>query len=196
MHTRFATRAFGATLLMALTCQCAVAQGSRPVSERPVDMAGVSVGFAPYAGAEELVLRTIASAKKRLRVCARLLSSERIARALVTAKVKNRVDVAVVVDGRAFMQEDPTGKARTAMELLTGEGVPLRLVRSFERMADNFIIADDSNVQIGSMDYSEAGAHRFSGSVVVLRQRADVAQEYTKHWESIWRQGLAFQQRR
>jgi phosphatidylserine/phosphatidylglycerophosphate/cardiolipin synthase-like enzyme len=90
----------------------------------------VEVDFSPHGGAEALVLKTIAGARRSIRLLAYSFTSPSVVRALLTAK-KSGVDVAVTVDSKNNVEEDRSGKARAALSALTYAGIPVRVVSAF-----------------------------------------------------------------
>jgi len=195
MTTTKALAAAALAVSIAFPALVKAADAPRPTSDRAVDLTGLSVGFGPSAGADELVTRVIGSAKRRIRVCGRVFASARMAKLLADAREKRQIDVAVVLDAKANTQEDMTGKSKAAMNQLAAAKVPTRLARAFERTNGNFIVVDDETVLTGSFEFADQ-ARRSSNDVMVLWKRPDVGGEYLKHWESIWHQAIAYQGRK
>ena len=183
------------TLWAAGTITAHAAETSRPIGDRALDLTGVSVGFGPSAGSEELVFRAIGSAKRRIRLCGHSFGSSKIAKLLSDARENRHIDVSVVLDAKANTQEDMSGKSKLAMNQLVTAKVPTRLSRAFERTLGNFIVVDDETVLTGSFEFADS-ARRSSNDVMVLWKRPDVGAEYMKHWESIWHQAVAYQARK
>ncbi len=174
---------------------CTAADAPRPLSERAVDLTGISVAFGPAGGAEDLVIRALSTAKRSIRLCGHEFRSARIAKTLAEARVNKHIDIAVVVDSKANDQEDSTGKSKVTLNQLAEAKVPVRLVRAFEQTRGSFVIVDDETILTGSLEFSDTG-RRNSSDVIVLWNRPDVAGQYARHWRSIWQQGTAYQVKR
>jgi len=97
----------------------------------------VEVAFSPHGGAEALVLKTIAGARRSIRLLAYSFTSPSVVRALLAAK-KSGVDVAVTVDYKNNVEEDRSGKARAALSALTYAGISVRVVSAFELQHEIF----------------------------------------------------------
>ena len=179
-------------LWMAGSITAHAAETARPIGDRARDLTGVSVGFSPSAGSEELVSRAIGSAKRRIRLCGHSFGSAKVAKLLADARENRHVDVSVVLDAKANTQEDMSGKSKLAMNQLVVAKIPTRLSRAFERTLGNFIVVDDETVLTGSFEFADS-VRRSSSDVMVLWKRPDVGAEYMKHWESIWHQAVAYQ---
>src|ERR1039458_777445 len=106
----------------------------------------IQVAFSPDRGATELVVRTIESAKKTVRVAAYSFTSKPIAQALL-ADAKRGVDVKVVVD------KSQSAARYTAATILTNQGIPVRVDYRYAIMHDKFIVVDGETVEEGSFNY-------------------------------------------
>jgi phosphatidylserine/phosphatidylglycerophosphate/cardiolipin synthase-like enzyme len=145
--------------------------------------ASIEAGFSPEGTALQLVLRTIETAQQEIRLMGYSFTSPVVVRALIGAK-RRGVDVRVVLDERAN-----TGKASVAaMNLLTNAGIPVRTVSSFKILHDKVLITDRKNTQLGSFNYSTS-ARANSENVLVIRDDAEVAGTYLRHWQSRWDKG-------
>jgi phosphatidylserine/phosphatidylglycerophosphate/cardiolipin synthase-like enzyme len=81
------------------------------------ECAAIQLAFSPHGGGEALVLSTIDSAIRSIRLMAYSFTSPLVVRALLAAKASG-VDVAVTVDYRNNMEEDHSGHARAALNAL------------------------------------------------------------------------------
>ncbi len=159
--------------------------------EAPVTVAGpaeVSVGFSPEGSGEALVLKTIASAQRAIRVSAYSFTSAPVVKALVAAK-RRGVDVMVLVDEKANTQGNAYG--RHALNALVDAGIPVRTIDVYPIYHDKTIVADDS-VETGSFNYSRAAAQENSENVIVLWHDPALADVYLQHWRSRWEQGQSY----
>ncbi|MFP4896643.1 phospholipase D family protein [Paraburkholderia sp. EG304] len=149
------------------------------------------VGFSPEGSAAALVDRAIDSAQRSIRVSAYSFTSPDVVRHLLQAK-RRGVEVAVVVDEKSNLNEDRSGKAHAAMNLLVNASIPVRTVSVYPIHHDKVVIVDGATVQTGSFNYSQAAASRNSENALVLWDCPGVARGYLEHWQSRWDQGVEF----
>ena len=143
------------------------------------DKGSVRVAFSPHGQAEELILQTIASAQKSIKVAAYAFTSKPISLALLAAKKKG-VDVKVVADAKA-------GKGKySAVSFLANHNVPVRLNANYSIFHHKFMIIDEKDVQTGSFNYSSAAANKNAENVVVLENMPQVALAYEHEWQLLW----------
>ncbi|HHY6930483.1 TPA: phospholipase D family protein [Burkholderia ambifaria] len=152
------------------------------------------VGFSPEGSGAELVLKTISSAKRTIRVSAYAFTSRDVARALVQAKARG-VDVAVAVDARENLAGSSRGASAAALSMLLRAGIPVRTIGSFAIHHDKSVTVDAETVQTGSFNFSAAAARKNSEDVLVLWNCPAIAQAYNAHWQSRWVQGTPYRQR-
>lgn len=151
----------------------------------------VEYAFSPREGAEGLVLKVIRSSRHDLRMLAYALTSAPVVAALVDAR-KRGIDVEVVADYKENITADRSGKARAALGALVEAGIPVRTIDVYPIHHDKVLIADNTTVQTGSFNYTQAAAKSNSENVIVLWNNPQVARGYLAHWERNWRQGRAF----
>lgn len=152
----------------------------------------VEVAFSPNEGALELILKTIGTAKKEIRVLSYSFTSAPITDALLAAK-KRGVDVAMIVDYKNNISQDASGKAKHALSALANAGVRVRTISSYPIHHDKTIIVDGQHVETGSFNYSDAAAKKNSENVIVLWNNPDLAKIYLAHWESRFSRGQDFE---
>jgi phosphatidylserine/phosphatidylglycerophosphate/cardiolipin synthase-like enzyme len=154
----------------------------------------VQVAFSPDGGAEQLVLQTIRSARQTIRVMAYSFTAPAVVRALLDAK-RRGVEVAVTVDYHSNVDEDRSGKAAAAMGALAYAGVPVVVVRAYAVQHSKFAIIDNSTVETGSYNYSQAAARVNSENVLVLSNHPEIAKAYLDDWTRVTSQGEAYHPR-
>ena len=197
---RFAPAAMLTTLLLAATAhafnpmdvaKALVGTGAPGQSQEAPAAGQIETAFSPDGGAEALVVRTIQSAKKSIRLAAYSFTSPVVVRALLDAK-RRGVDVMVVVDRKSNLTDGGGGKSKAALNLLVNADIPVRTVSAYAIHHDKFIVADQRHVETGSFNYSDAAARRNSENVIVIWNNPDVAAAYTRHWNSRYEQGIAY----
>lgn len=141
--------------------------------------ASFDVGFSPRAGALEVVLKAIASGRSQVLVAGYTFSSKPVAIALADA-AKRGVKVYVVAD----KEENAAGYS--AVTYLANHDVPVRLNSRYPKMHNKFMVVDNDTVQLGSMNYSAAGAARNAENVLVLWHVPAIAAHYGAEWKRLW----------
>ncbi|MGT2460210.1 phospholipase D family nuclease (plasmid) [Cupriavidus basilensis] len=151
----------------------------------------IEAAFSPDAGALDLVLKVIGSAKQSVRVSAYSFTSAPVTKALLDAR-RRGVDVQLVVDHRNNLVEDRSGKAAAALGALATAGIPVRTISTYAIHHDKFLCVDGRTVETGSFNYSDAAARRNSENVLVIWDRPDLARQYLRHWQSRFNAGTPY----
>ena len=153
----------------------------------------IEVAFSPNEGAENLVLKTIDSAKNEIKVLAYSFTSASIVDALIRAK-KRGVNVALVADHRSNVNDHEEGKAksRAALSALVNAGCDVRTISAYPIHHDKIIIVDRQTVELGSYNYSAAAANRNSENVLVNWNNPKLAEIYLGHFERNQKQSAPF----
>ncbi|KAB8312639.1 phospholipase D family protein [Erwinia endophytica] len=141
----------------------------------------VQAGFSPEGSAMQLVLDTIGSAKKSIRMMGYSFTSPEVVKALVATHQRG-VDVKIVLDEKGNRSK----ASQAAMNVVVNAGIPLRTNRQFAIMHDKVIIVDDRTIEAGSFNYTRSAAHRNSENVLIIRNMPELAQTYLTHWQSRW----------
>ena len=146
----------------------------------------IETGFSPEGTALQLVLKTIETSQREVRLMGYSFTSPEVAGALIRAK-RRGVDVKVVLDWKVNCAKGSASVA--AMNLLVNAGIPVRTVRQFKIMHDKVIITDGRHVETGSFNFSRAAARSNSENVLVIRDYPVLAESYLQHWQSRWEMG-------
>nr|WP_323123156.1 phospholipase D family protein [Burkholderia alba] len=149
------------------------------------------VGFSPEGSAAQLVGRAIDSAQKTIHLAAYTFTSPDVVRRLIAAK-RRGVAVAVVVDEKENLRGQGARYARSALNLLSEAGIPIRTIGSYPLHHDKTITIDGDSVETGSLNFTTAGARRNSENALVIWHCPSVAGAYEAHWQSRWDQGVPY----
>lgn len=171
--------------------ESAVGSAMEPSSTVVPATGQVEYAFSPREGAEGLVLKVIRSSHREIRVMAYSFTNASITRGLLDAKHRG-VDVQLVVDYKANIKEDRSGKARVALSALANAGIPVRTIDVYPIAHDKVLISDGATVETGSFNFTQAAARSNSENVIVMWNNPQLAKGYLAHWERNWRQGRAF----
>ena len=165
----------------------ATSAGAAPVT---VAAAGsVEVAFSPEGGGQDLVLKTIDSAHRTIRVLAYSFTSAPVTAALLRAK-KRGVDVAIVADRKSSLDN---GKARAALGALAAAGVAVRCTSAWAIHHDKTVVVDGRHVETGSFNFSDAAERRNSENIIVLWNNPELAAVYMRHWQRNWESGVDYE---
>lgn len=152
----------------------------------------VEVAFSPNQGGEALVIKTIRSAKKSIRLAAYSFTSKPVVEALIAAK-KRGVDVKIVVDYKNNFAECANNSRRCsgshAVAGAVNAGVDARVISKYAIFHHKFIVVDDTHLQTGSFNYSAAAHKSNAENVIVLWNNPAVAKTYTEQWNKHWAEG-------
>lgn len=181
---RRALLAFGVAALLVF------GHASHAAPEVPAS-ARVDVGFSPDGSAERLVLDAIRSARQSVRLAAYSFTAAPVVRALIDAK-RRGVDVAVLVDHKHNIDQDSSGKAKAALNLLVNAGIPTRTVAAFSIQHSKYAVIDGLHVQTGSYNYSASAARNNSENVLVVWHHAGLAGAYLDNWRQLYGRGQPY----
>lgn len=204
--SRFAQAAAAVALAasLALTTDAALARRKPGLLEQAVEAiedhhsykvpatGAIEVAFSPNEGSDSLVIKVIDSSRSQLRVLAYSFTSAPVTQAMLRAKHRG-VDVKLVADYKANVQEDKSGKARAALSALATAGVDVRTIKVYPIHHDKVVVADAETVELGSFNYSDAAAHRNSENVMVNWRNPQLAKVYLDHFARNYRQSDAYQ---
>lgn len=150
----------------------------------------IEVAFSPEAGAEDLVIKVIDSSTRYIRLAGYTFTSATVVKALLAAK-RRGVEVRVLIDDKGNRSKAST----SAMNLIAGADIPLRVVSSYAIHHDKYIVVDGRHTEIGSFNFSQAAAKSNSENVIVIWDNPTVALAYFTHWESRWIKGMVVEQK-
>lgn len=152
---------------------------AQPVmAQPPVSQPLIEEAFSPYQGATELVVRTINEAGQSIQMAAYSFTSRDIAQALVNA-CDRKVDVRIVFD-KSERKND------RLPHFFAGSCVQMRINDRYTIMHDKFIIVDNTTLETGSFNFTEAAEKHNAENVLVIHDAPDVIKHYSKQWEKLW----------
>ena len=150
---------------------------------RCLQLTKYEAAFSPYGKSLPLVLSTINSARKSIRVAAYAFTSKPVAEALRDAH-KRGVDVKVVADAKS------NGREYTAVTFLANQGVPVRLNANYAILHNKFMVIDGTTLETGSFNYSAAAVNKNAENVLVIHDMPTLARQYTEEWTRLWNEGV------
>lgn len=139
--------------------------------------------FSPEAGGMDLVLYGVYSARTSLHVLAYLITYRPLLEALAE-KARAGVAVTVVVDYGESIAKDRSGYIRRGLDFLQRSGVNVCAVDAYPLMHDKSMGIDGRSVQLGSINYTEAGAKSNSEDAVIEWNDTSSAAGFEQHFRS------------
>lgn len=139
----------------------------------------IEVAFSPDAGATELVVKAISSAKKSILVAAYSFTSKPIAQALVDAH-KRGIDVKIVVD------KSQKSARYTSATFLANMGIPTRVDSQHAIQHNKFMVIDGAHVETGSFNYTSAAEQRNAENAMIVWNNPKLATIYADNWRVHW----------
>lgn len=141
----------------------------------------LQAAFAPWDNLEVLACETIAGAHKQVLVQAYLLTSKKIAWALIDAH-RHGIDVRVLLDAEQL------GRATPSMALmLNAAGIPVWLETKYQNAHNKIIVIDagrpDAVVVTGSFNFTWTAQHKNAENMLIARNNSTLAARYALNWE-------------
>lgn len=171
--------------LLAALCLAACTAPTGPRRAIPAPAPKVEAAFSPDGGAEQLVVRTLASAQRSIHLAAYTLTSPAVVGALVDAQ-KRGVVVLVLIDERGSR----SAASQTAIRLMLDAGITVRATSVYAIHDDKYAVIDGETVQTGSFNYSQTAARAHSENVLVVRDNIVLSAQYDRHWLTRWAGGF------
>lgn len=144
-----------------------------PAFASPFYPTEAAVFFSPNGGAEDAIVRSIDSAKSRIRMQAFLFSNKEITGALIRAHQRG-VKVDVIIDKKM-----PKKKPNTTEDLIEA-GVPTFFDTAHRTAHDKIIIVDDDIVLTGSFNFVKVAETKNGENLLILKSKP-LAEEYVKN---------------
>ena len=149
-----------------------------------VNLAGCSAqtAYSPNGGGTDLIVATIQSARKSIRMATYSFTEPAIGKALLDAH-KRGVDVQIVVD-KEHNGRRPPG-APSVASFLSSNGVAVTVTYAYQIQHNKVLIVDGETVQTGSFNYSRAAQLTYAENVLVVSKCRALAQDYLADWAKL-----------
>ena len=167
--------------LGALLGASAVQAFDASASEQIAAQGTLQVAFSPWDDVETLIISTIDGAKKQVLVQAYLLTSKKIAKALIAAQQRG-VGVMVLVDAEQSAKV-PSSKAHD----LSRSGIAVWLETRYQNAHNKVIVIDagteNATVITGSYNFTWSAQHKNAENILIARKNPVLAARYALNWE-------------
>ena len=141
----------------------------------------LQAAFSPWDDIETLIISAIDGAKKQVLVQAYLLTSKKIAQALIASQQRG-VSVMVLVDA-AQSAKVPSSKAQD----LSLAGIPVWLETRYQNAHNKVIVIDaglpSATVITGSYNFTWSAQHKNAENILIARKNPVLAARYALNWE-------------
>jgi len=175
-------------LMLAAFCGLLLAPSAYPFDPTPqpgtqaVAAKGtVQAAFTPWDDVEGLILAAIEGSKKQILVQAYLLSSRKLASALIAAH-RRGLDVRILADAGQIIQ----GVSSRIPEL-AASGVPVWLETKYQNAHNKIIVIDaptpDATIITGSYNFTWSAQHKNAENILITRGNPALASRYALNWE-------------
>lgn len=148
----------------------------------PVALSGcmARTAFSPNGGASDLVLLTIASARKSVRVAGYYFFDARIGKALLDAS-RRGVDVRVVLD----KDHNASKPGPSVASYLADHGVQVVITSAYRIQHNKVMVIDGETVETGSYNYTKGADLDNAENVLVIGRCPQLAAAYLADWEKL-----------
>lgn len=169
----------GALFLAVLMCV-----STSPAFSAPLDLNGCAAhtAFSPHGEGLSLILDTISSAKKEIRMSTYSFTEPNIGKALLDAH-KRGVDVKIVVDKEHNGRRE--ADAPSVSRFLASNGVSVSLTKAYKIQHNKVLIVDRQTVQTGSFNFSRAAQKDNAENVLVISRCPKLAAAYLNDWNKL-----------
>lgn len=151
--------------------------GSQPIAAQGT----LQAAFTPWDDVESLIIDSIDHARKQVLVQAYLLTSKRIAAALVHAH-QLQIDVRVLVDAEQLAKGDSS-----KVPDLVAAGIPVWVETKYQNAHNKIIVIDahttEAVVITGSFNFTWAAQHKNAENILIARSNPTLASRYALNWE-------------
>lgn len=174
--------------LFAISGACSA--GSSP-PELPAQ-GSLQAAFTPWDDVEGLVVDVIGEAHRQILVQVYLLTSSKIAHALVAARQRG-IDVRVLVDAEQLVKT-----ASLAVLALVAAGIPVWLETKYQNAHNKIIVIDAAEraatVVTSSFNFTWTAQHKNAENILVVRDNPTLAARYASNWERHWQDATPYGQ--
>lgn len=178
---------------LALSLAGGLAATSFTASAEEVTEPGMSwdCGFSPEGTSLERVttaIEEVTGPSATILVAAYEFTSRPIAEALIAAKQKRGMTVAVVAD------TTENEKQYSKVHDLIAAGIPVRFDNTLAMLHSKYMVLNGTAVETGSLNYTAAAAsNRHAENACVFRHAPKMADRFIRDWKALWNEATPVQ---
>lgn len=150
--------------------------GSQPIAAQGT----LQAAFSPWDDVERLITDSIDHARKQILVQAYLLTSKRIATALMQAH-QRKIDVRILVDAQQLAKSDAS-----KVSDLVEAGIPVWVETKYQNAHNKIIVIDattsEAVVITGSFNFTWTAQHKNAENILIARGNPTLASRYASNW--------------
>ena len=139
----------------------------------------LSVCFTPSKKCQTLLLKTIKSTQKIIKVQAYSLKDPEVIKALTTLKKEGK-EVQILLD-----KEHLNGKSKNTLSDFKKVGVEVKIEKTHGLSHNKVMIVDESLVVTGSYNFSVGAYKRNSENLLIINDKV-LAKNYLENFETLW----------
>lgn len=148
---------------------------------RPIPAQGtLQAAFAPWEDVEALLIQTLEGARRQILMQAYLLTSKKIAAALIAAHQRG-IDVRVLAD------EAQSHMDSAKISAVAAAGIPVWLETKYQNAHNKVIVLDagtpSATVVTGSFNFTWTAQHKNAENILIARDAPALASRYALNWE-------------
>lgn len=140
----------------------------------------MQVAFAPWEDVEGLLVEVIDQARSQILMQAYLLTSKKIATALIAARHRG-VDVQVLAD------EAQSHVISAKLSMLLAAGVPVWMETKYQNAHNKVIVIDAATttptVVTGSFNFTWTAQHKNAENILIMRNNPTLTAHYHANWQ-------------
>jgi phosphatidylserine/phosphatidylglycerophosphate/cardiolipin synthase-like enzyme len=140
----------------------------------------LQAAFAPWDDIDAVLTDVINDAHRQVLVQAYLLTSKKIAAALLAAR-RRGIDVQILLDAAQLARTDSR-----VVPKLAAANIPVWLETKYQNAHNKVIVVDadtpHSTVVTGSFNFTWTAQHKNAENILVIRDNPDLASRYAANW--------------
>jgi phosphatidylserine/phosphatidylglycerophosphate/cardiolipin synthase-like enzyme len=168
-------------LLVAGVLFFGAAGAAEPIASSFQAQGSLQVAFTPGDDIEALISEVIGAARRQVLVQAYLLTSKKMAAALIAAH-RRGVEVLVLVDA-----EQLTKVESSMAPELSSFGIPVWRETKYQNAHNKVVVTDagtpDAAVITGSFNFTWTAQHKNAENILIARRSPTLAARYAANWE-------------
>lgn len=177
----------------ALSCFLAITPNVQALDSSSFPFAAqgtLQAAFSPWDNIEGLIIDAIDAAEKQVLVQAYLLTSKKIAAALIAAHQRG-VDVQVLADAGQHARTESS-----KLPELAAAGIVVRLETNYQNAHNKVIVIDaatpDAMLITGSFNFTWTAQHKNAENVLVARKNPSLVSRYMVNWKRHQQDAIPF----
>ena len=170
-----------ASLYVALAASVAHAEAAHVPTPAMSAQGSLQAVFGPWDNIEAALIDVIEGARRQVLVQAYLLTSKKIANALIAAH-RRGVNVRILVD--AFQLEKVSSSVAPE---LAAAGIEVWLETKYQNAHNKIVVVDagtaNATVITGSFNFTWTAQHKNAENILIARHNPALAERYAQNWE-------------